>query len=99
MLVWQLALLSCAGAAIPSRPVDHRYWSNSTHGVFMLTCTVIGSTTLIESTFENTKPNNGALTAELLPAYASRFCLTASALSGSPSWKVTFGLTLIVHAV
>ncbi len=68
MLVWQFGLLSCAGAAIPSRPVDHRYSSNSTHGVFMLTCTVIGSTTLIESTFENTKPNSGALTAELLPA-------------------------------
>ena len=65
----------------------------------MLTCTVIGSTTWVESTFEKTKPNSGALTAELFPEYASRFSLTASASSGSPSWNVMLGRSLIVHAV
>src|SRR3954452_7111906 len=86
-------LLICAGAAIAARPEVQRYAGNATHGCFMFTTTVSSPSVVTEETFLNTNWSRSPL------VHASMFCLTASALSGSPSWNLMPERSVIVHCV
>src|SRR3954453_19326692 len=87
------ALLSCAGAAIAVRPVDHRNAGNAIHGTLVVTTVGFGAVTAVLAMLENTKPSR-------MPCrHASMFCLMTSAVSGVPSWNVTPERFTIVHCV
>src|SRR5689334_13085541 len=94
MLVSHVAsLLICAGAAIAVRPLLHRYAGNATHGSVVFTITVSSPWVVTFAMFLNTKPRRMPL------RHASMFCLTASALSGSPSWNLMPERSTIVHVL
>src|SRR5207248_11491263 len=88
-----LSSFSCAGAAIPRRPVDHRKAGNATHGTEVVTRTVIGSTTETSLMSPKTRPNRTPL------RYRSKLSFTASAFSGSPLWNWMPSRSAIVHCV
>src|SRR5215471_8834163 len=92
-------LLICAGAMIPSRPVLYRYAGKAGHGFFIVTWTVIGSVTVTPAMFVNTNVKSRAGRFGFTPRYESRFSFTAFASSGSPSWNLMPGRSVIVHCV
>ena len=83
---------SCAGAAIPARPVTDRNQSNATHGTLVFTTTVMSSGVVTSAMLPNTKPSRRPL------RHALMFCATAAAFSGVPSWNVMPGRSVIVHS-
>src|SRR5262249_7657078 len=90
---------SCFWPMIPTRPEPQRNHGNATHGRFVVTETVSGSTTFTSVTSENTNVKGSGFRAGYLPRYASRLFFTTCAVSGDPSENVTFGRSLIVHSV